>query len=59
MYQPKIREDQVETLYRLGVQMKKPMTHLIRQAVDKYVEKFNLNLLRREAHEPRTFRKTL
>jgi|GEM_PF-3354279 len=59
MYQPKIKDDQIEALYRLGVQMKKPMTHIIRQAIDEYVTKFNLNPLRREAHEPRTFRETV
>jgi len=59
MYQPKIRDDQVEVLYRVGQQLHKPMTHLIRQAIDEYVAKLNLNPVRREDHEPRTFRKTV
>lgn len=59
MYQPKIKDDQVEALYRVGKPLQNPMTHLIRQAVDEYLAKFNPQPIRRENHEPRTFRETV
>jgi hypothetical protein len=39
MYQPKIREDQVKQLYLLAKSRKKPMTQLIREAVDEFLAK--------------------
>jgi len=37
MYQPKMRDDQVKQLYLLAQEAKKPMTQLIRDAVDEYL----------------------
>ena len=39
MYQPKIRDDQVKQLYLLAKSRKKPMTQLIREAVDEFLMK--------------------
>jgi hypothetical protein len=39
MYQPKIRDDQVTQLYLLARGAKRPMTQLIREAVDQYLTK--------------------
>ena len=39
MYQPKIRDDQVRQLYMLAKSRKKPMTQLIREAVDEFLAK--------------------
>jgi hypothetical protein len=39
MYQPKIRDDQVRQLYLLAKSAKKPMTKLIREAVDEFLAK--------------------
>ena len=39
MYQPKIRDDQVKQLYLLAKFTKKPMTRLIREAVDEFLAK--------------------
>jgi predicted transcriptional regulator len=39
MYQPKIRDDQVRQLYVLAKSTKKPMTKLIREAVDEFLAK--------------------
>ena len=39
MYQPKIRDDQVRQLYLLAKTRNKPMTKLIREAVDDFLAK--------------------
>jgi len=39
MYQPKIRDDQVRQLYMLAKSTNKPMTKLIREAVDEFLAK--------------------
>jgi hypothetical protein len=39
MYQPKIREDQVKQLYLLAKSRNKPLTQLIREAVDEFLAK--------------------
>jgi len=39
MYQPKIRDDQVRQLYLLAKSRNKPMTKLIREAVDEFLTK--------------------
>lgn len=38
MYSPKIKEQHIPTLYRLGKQLKKPMTHLVNEAISRYLE---------------------
>ena len=38
MYQPALRPDQITQLYYLKLQRKKPMTWLLREAVDQYLE---------------------
>jgi len=38
MYVPKIRDDQVKLLYQLKVKTGIPMTHLVREAVDQFLE---------------------
>jgi hypothetical protein len=39
MYQPKIRDDQVKQLYPLAKSRRKPMTKLIREAVEEFLSK--------------------
>jgi len=41
MYQPKIRDDQVKELYVLAKSTRKPMTQLIREAVDEFLARKN------------------
>ena len=41
MYQPKIRDDQARQLYLLAKSTSKPMTKLIREAVDEFLAKKN------------------
>ena len=38
LYQPALREDQIEALYRLKVTLGRPMTKLAREAVDRYLK---------------------
>lgn len=38
MYQPALRPDQVIQLYYLKQQRRKPMTRLLREAVDQYLQ---------------------
>jgi hypothetical protein len=38
MYQPALRPDQITQLYYLKLQRRKPMTRLLREAVDQYLE---------------------
>ena len=40
MYQPALRPDQVKALYFLKQQRRRPMTKLLRDAVDQYLEAF-------------------
>ena len=37
MYSPKIDEKHIPVLYRLGKQTKKPMTHLVNEAITEYI----------------------
>ena len=39
MYQPAMRPDQVRSLYFLKRQRRKPMTVLVREAVDEYLQR--------------------
>ena len=39
MYSPKLRSDQTEDIRRLSSEVKKPMTILVREAVDIYLKK--------------------
>lgn len=36
-YQPQLRPDQIEALYHLKVALRKPMTKLAREAVDRFL----------------------
>ncbi|MGE0823233.1 MAG: hypothetical protein AB7G75_29415 [Candidatus Binatia bacterium] len=38
MYQPALRPDQIKALYFLKVQRRRPMTKLLRDAVDAYLQ---------------------
>ena len=38
LYQPALREDQIEALYQLKVTLGRPMTKLAREAVDRYLK---------------------
>ena len=38
MYQPALRQEQIKALYYLKLQIKRPMTQLIRDAVDQYLK---------------------
>lgn len=37
MYQPQLRPDQIAALYRLKVELRRPMTTLAREAVDHFL----------------------
>jgi len=37
LYQPALRKDQIEALYHLKVTLRRPMTKLAREAVDRYL----------------------
>lgn len=37
-YQPQLRPDQIEALYHLKVELRRPMTKLAREAVDFYLQ---------------------
>ena len=50
MYQPKIRDDQVKQLYLLAKSNNKPMTHLIREAVDEFLAKKTKEVKDNEDH---------
>ena len=39
MYTPKLRDDQIKKLYKLAQYKDKPMTLLLRDAVDEYLKK--------------------
>jgi len=39
MYSPKIDEKHIPVLYLLGKQTKKPMTHLVNEAIAEYIAK--------------------
>ena len=40
MYQPALRPDQITRLYYLKLQRRKPMTRLLREAVDQYLQAY-------------------
>jgi len=53
MYQPALRPDQVTALYYLKRQMRRPMTRLVREAVDLYLAAHSEQLgERKEAEKP-------
>ena len=39
MYQPALRPDQIRSLYQLKLQQRRPMTVLVREAVDSYLRR--------------------
>ena len=49
MYQPALRTDQVAALYHLKVAVGRPMTKLVREAVDRYLQEME----RKEEHARR------
>jgi len=44
MYQPELRPDQIRSLYFLKRQCRRPMTRLLRQIVDTYLEAHPIDL---------------
>ena len=44
MYQPALRPDQVTALYYLKRQQRRPMTKLLREAVDQYLAAYSEQL---------------
>jgi hypothetical protein len=44
MYQPALRPDQITRLYYLKLQRRKPMTRLLREAVDQYLHAYDEEL---------------
>ncbi len=38
MYQPALRTDQVEALYYLKLKLRKPMTRILQEALDRYLK---------------------
>ena len=59
MYQPALRPDQVTALYYLKQQRRRPMTKLLREAVDQYLAAYSEQLgeALREREKPATRRK--
>ena len=58
MYQPALRPDQVTALYYLKQQRRRPMTKLLREAVDQYLQAQSEQLREmKEAEEPTKRRK--
>jgi hypothetical protein len=41
MYQPALRPDQIRSLYYLKQQRRRPITKLLREAVDQYLQSLN------------------
>ena len=41
MYQPALRPDQITRLYYLNLHRRKPMTRLLREAVDQYLQAYS------------------
>ena len=39
MYSPKLKDEQIKKLYQLAQKRNEPMTYLLREAVDEYLEK--------------------
>ena len=37
MYSPKINEQHIRVLYQLGKRLKKPMTHIVNEAIAEYI----------------------
>ena len=54
MYQPALRPDQIKALYHLKVALRRPMTKLTREAVDRY-----LHEMQRKAEEACRYGTTL
>ena len=44
MYQPELRPDQIKSLYYLKLQRRTPMTRLLREAVDQYLQTYAAEL---------------
>ncbi len=44
MYSPKINEEYIPLLYKLGKELHKPMTYLANEAVKEYLNKYKDNL---------------
>lgn len=44
MYSPKIDEKHIPVLYQLGKQTKKPMTHLVNEAITEYIAAITTHL---------------
>jgi len=59
MYQPALRPDQVKALYYLKRQVRRPMTKLLREAVDLYLAAYSEQLEEtlREREKPAARRK--
>jgi len=59
MYQPALRPDQVTALYYLKKQQRRPMTRLVREAVDQYLAAHSEQLeeMLREREKPATKKK--
>jgi hypothetical protein len=36
MYQPQISDENIRKIYRLGIKLKKPMTHILNKILDNY-----------------------
>ncbi len=49
LYQPALRPDQIEALYHLKVALRRPMTKLAQEAVDRYLQEMK----RQEEHARR------
>jgi len=50
MYSPKINEKHIPALYRIGKQVKKPMTTLVNEAVTKYIANMTKYIAAEKSH---------
>ena len=48
MYSPKIREEYIPILYQIAKQKGIPMTHLVKEALDEYLNKPEINHLKNQ-----------
>lgn len=46
MYSPKIKDHHVKALYRLKQVVRRPMTHLVEDAIEQYLKKLSNELIK-------------
>ena len=46
MYSPKIKDHHVKALYRLKQIVRRPMTHLVEDAIEQYLKQLNIQSIK-------------